>query len=133
MRARQAQATKGDDERKPLKLRTQDTAIGRVCLPLLALALSALLTFYACETLAASAVQARRDALALGHGGGGMSARAAGASEAGTIHVMATSNGSPYLNYQTRIMYKTFQLARQQGPASGNSLCEAACYPKELA
>ena len=25
------------------------------------------------------------------------------------IHVLATSNGSPYLNWQTRVMYKTFQ------------------------
>jgi hypothetical protein len=24
------------------------------------------------------------------------------------IHVMCTSNGSPYLNWQTRIMYQTF-------------------------
>ena len=24
------------------------------------------------------------------------------------IHVLATSNGSPYLNWQTRIMYRTF-------------------------
>ena len=24
------------------------------------------------------------------------------------VHVLATSNGSPYLNWQTRIMYRTF-------------------------
>lgn len=28
------------------------------------------------------------------------------------IHTMCTSNGSPYLNWQTRIMYKTYQKAR---------------------
>lgn len=113
MRARQALGLKGEDDRKPLKLRTQDTAIGRILLPLAALALSAVFTFYACETLAASAVQARRDAVALGAAGGvAGGARMGGASAAGTIHVMATSNGSPYLNYQTRIMYKTFELVR---------------------
>lgn len=32
------------------------------------------------------------------------------ASEKGSgIHVLATSNGSPYLNWQTRVMYKTFK------------------------
>ena len=33
---------------------------------------------------------------------------AASGSGSGGIHVLATSNGSPYLNWQTRVMYKTF-------------------------
>ncbi|GAQ82785.1 hypothetical protein KFL_001240160 [Klebsormidium nitens] len=33
----------------------------------------------------------------------------AGATEGGSIHVIVTSNGSPYLNWQTRIMYHSFK------------------------
>ena len=36
------------------------------------------------------------------------SSDAASGSGSGGIHVLATSNGSPYLNWQTRVMYKTF-------------------------
>ena len=34
------------------------------------------------------------------------------------IHVLATSNGSPYLNWQTRVMYKTFK-----DVAKGSDMC----------
>ena len=50
----------------------------------------------------------------IGGGGGGGGGSIGGASggnslpEARGIHVMCTSNGSPYLNWQTRIMYRTF-------------------------
>jgi len=30
------------------------------------------------------------------------------------IHVLCTSNGSPYLNWQTRIMYQTYKMVRDQ-------------------
>ena len=46
-----------------------------------------------------------------GHHGssrGGASSGRAGHPEPSGIHVMATSNGSPYQNWQTRIMYRTF-------------------------
>jgi hypothetical protein len=42
-------------------------------------------------------------------GGGDAADAVAAASVTPTIHVVFTSNGSPYLNWQTRIMYATFK------------------------
>ncbi|CAD7702596.1 unnamed protein product [Ostreobium quekettii] len=38
---------------------------------------------------------------------------AEGPHEGNTIHTLVTSNGSPYQNIQTRIMYATYKLAQQ--------------------
>ncbi|DBA81022.1 TPA: hypothetical protein ACH3X2_007228 [Trebouxia sp. C0005] len=38
---------------------------------------------------------------------------AASASKGRSIHTLCTSNGSPYLNYQTRIMYGTYQMIQK--------------------
>jgi hypothetical protein len=112
------------------------------------------ITFQLCQGVAAQAFAAARSAAATGAagatpfrrddlnsqallGGGGSSLAssrtapalaAAGSSDSGTIHVMATSNGSPYLNYQTRIMYKTFTMARAKRdatPPRAQRRCEA--------
>jgi len=51
----------------------------------------------------------------LGGGGGGVVGVSGGGGGDGGprgIHVMSTSNGSPYLNWQTRIMYQTFLKVR---------------------
>ena len=120
-----------------LRLRTGETRIGRLLVPGLVLVFAAYVTFQLCQGIAAQAFAAARSAAAAGAvgatpfrrddlgsqaalGGAVASTRtapavvtaAAGGDDRGTIHVMATSNGSPYLNYQTRIMYKTFTMAR---------------------
>ena len=119
-----------------VRLRTGETRIGRLLLPGLVLVFAAYVTFQLCQGIAAQAFAAARAAAAAGAvgatpfrrddlgsqaalGGAVASTRtapaviaAAASDDRGTIHVMATSNGSPYLNYQTRIMYKTFTMAR---------------------
>ena len=127
-----------------VRLRTGETRIGRLLLPGLVLVFAAYVTFQLCQGLAAQAFAAARSAAASGAvgatpfrrddlgsqaalGGALPSTRtapavvkaAAASDDRGTIHVMATSNGSPYLNYQTRIMYKTFTMAR--GPRRDKS------------
>ena len=119
-----------------VRLRTGETRIGRLLLPGLVLVFATYITFQLCQGVAAQAFAAARSAAAAGAagatpfrrddlgsqaalGGGAVASTrtapalaAAAGDDRGTIHVMATSNGSPYLNYQTRIMYKTFTMAR---------------------
>ena len=127
-----------------VRLRTGETRIGRLLLPGMVLVFATYITFQLGQGVAAQAFAAARSAAAAGAagatpfrrddlnsqallGGGGSSLAssrtapalvAAGSSDSGTIHVMATSNGSPYLNYQTRIMYKTFTMARAKRDAT---------------
>lgn len=100
----------------PTKLRTGETRIGRWLLPLAVTAAAAFATYSACEAVASSAraVHTRGGAAALV--AVSLAGRSPAAGDTGTIHVMSTSNGSPYLNWQTRIMYKTFTMARPRGP-----------------
>ena len=144
------------------RLRTGETRIGRLLLPGLVLVFATYVTFQLCQGVAAQAFAAARSAAAAGAagatpfrrddlgsqatlGGGVVSTRtapalAAASDDRGTIHVMATSNGSPYLNYQTRIMYKTFTMARagatrpaaRAAPRPGARCCAAAHCSSEL-
>jgi hypothetical protein len=142
----------------PLRLRSGDTRIGRLLLPGLVLLAAGYITFTVCQGFAASAFAANagigfaRGALGtqVGAGaGGGLAAGAGGAAltraeanaqvstrpvkdyvgDPGTIHVMSTSNGSPYLNYQTRIMYKTFTMVRTSAHARVRQLWELGLGP----
>jgi hypothetical protein len=136
-----------------LRLRSGETRIGRLFLPGLVLLLAGYVTYHFCQGIAASAFAAgglgstfaradlgaqlaARDGAASGgltRSGDAAAAttpRAEFVAEPGTIHVMATSNGSPYLNYQTRIMYKTFTMVRSRSLAPVRA---AACAARALA
>lgn len=63
----------------------------------------------AAETVAATKQQAA--------GGAGMQTQAS-PTKGDTIHTLCTSNGSPYLNFQNRIMYGTYKLVQKQ-PGGG--------------
>ena len=73
---------------------------------------------------AGSAVKATATGSMLAGAGTALAAAGAGPAAGGGsgepkpygIHTMCTSNGSPYLNWQTRIMYKTYQKARRHPP-----------------
>ena len=45
--------------------------------------------------------------------GGGHHVPAGWPTVGSTVHTLCTSNGSPYTNFQTRIMYATYQLAQK--------------------
>ena len=131
-----------------VRLRTGETRIGRLLLPGLVLVFATYVTFQLCQGVAAQAFAAARSAAAAGAagatpfrrddlgsqaalGGAVTSTRtapavAAASDDRGTIHVMATSNGSPYLNYQTRIMYKTFTMARGASDTTRTRAANAA-------
>ena len=116
-----------------MKFRAGETKIGGCLFPLVILLISAYITYTLCDLLAQRAAVgfvgagltgalgvptfSRADLGSQAGVGGGAGAAAAtpAVKDKGTIHVMATSNGSPYLNWQTRIMYKTFELTRANG------------------
>ena len=116
-------------------LRTGQTRLGRLLFPLLVLAVTAYITYQVCGVVA-SHMASTIASTAPGAGGALPAlqttttvaatttavATTAAAVAAGAvvlpkpegIHTVCTSNGSPYLNWQTRIMYKTYQKARFQ-------------------
>ena len=71
----------------------------------------------------AAAVQATGSA---GANGGAVAVARPAAGKPYGIHTVCTSNGSPYLNWQTRIMYKTYQKARGREPAGALGATRAA-------
>jgi len=104
--------------RLPLKFRASETRLGGLLVQAVVLAISAYLTYLLCDSLATSAAGVAQPAFSradLGSQAVTAAVEQAPKSDKGTIHVMATSNGSPYLNWQTRIMYKTFELTRAEG------------------
>lgn len=104
--------------RLPLKFRASETRLGGLLVQTVVLAISAYLTYLLCDSLATSAAGVAQPAFSradLGSQAVTAAVQQAPKSDKGTIHVMATSNGSPYLNWQTRIMYKTFELTRAEG------------------
>jgi len=115
-----------------MKFRAGETRIGGCLFPLAVLLLAAYVTYTLCDLLAQRAAGgvvgaglvgglgvptfSRADLGSQAGGGGASAAKVSPAvKDKGTIHVMATSNGSPYLNWQTRIMYKTFELTQANG------------------
>ena len=113
----------------PLKFRASETRIGRLLLPLAALVATAYATFLLFDAfgpgsaelphLAASGAVAK-DALPSVQAAAAAEKQPAGEGDRGTIHVMATSNGSPYLNWQTQSVWR-LQLAAAAASASAAS------------
>jgi len=115
--------------KRALRLRSVDTRLGRLLFPGLVLFGAAYVTFIFCDALAQAAQLSQHragepdfgaftplvldfaDAAARTQPLSELTSRAS-VPAVPTIHVMATSNGSPYLNWQTRTMYKTFQMVQ---------------------